>query len=231
MNDPRIQERHVSRVAMLLFAATMLQTLSSSALAGSNENAKISCHIQVHSTSKGSPSPCSSPPLLPCNQNEGAFNVTGDVETPYDLYLLVADGDSAMGVAGVSLGITYKGDPGVGVDVFAWSLCADLEFGSNSSGPFWPSSGAGNVITWDAAYNCQKTGAPGDLSGGVTAVIGAFYVIAYSPDIFRVTTRTYVHPPRIVVVNCAAEGDTISVSQNAGRVGFGSQGGGFDPCD
>lgn len=219
------------RFGVLLIAVTVLQTVSSSAMGASNEDAKIACHIQAHSTSKGSPSPCSSLPSLPCNESEGAFTVTGNLDTPYDLYLLVVDGDSTMGVAGVSLGITYKGDPEVGVDVFGWSLCADLEFGSGSSAASWPNSGAGNVFTWDAAYNCQKMAAPGDASGGVTAIIGVFYVIAYSSDIFRVTTRTYVHPPRIVVVNCAAEGDSIPVAQNAGRVAFGSQGGGFDPCD
>jgi len=81
-------------------------------------------------------------------------------------------------------GIDYdNGNPagtsdGQRVDVFAWHLCATLEFQYPT--PAWPSPGAGTIITWDAVNTCQQ---------GLYATAGYFYLAAYHADRFAIIPR------------------------------------------
>jgi hypothetical protein len=195
------------------------------ALAGSNDQAKIAAHLQVPITGKGAPPVCEQAELPPCNPVESHLSVQGDIGTGYYLYLLVLDGDAEAGVAGASFGISY----GETLLVRSWVLCADLEFDGGPEGSPWPSSGSGNVITWNSDSRCQNSPAVGDSSGGVTAVLGAFYVYAYAEDNFYVTKRLYAPTPDLDVADCSAVSSHLSFPNAAGMVAFGGLTG-FDPC-
>jgi len=197
--------------------------------AGLNTNAKIACHLVAHSSKT---LPCQSPPKPPCNPGSSAFTTHGNLNTPYDLYILVADGDSSGGIAAAEFGIAYKGTSQEGLDVLGWTLCGDAEYGSHPDAPAWPLAGSGTIIVWDHTANCQKATAIGDLDAGVTAVAGCLYVYAFSNDIFKITKRPLISPPVVSVVGCgkAAVRDTLDFPRSVGKVAFGQGGGGFDPC-
>lgn len=213
----------------ILITALCLPLAISSVAAGPNSNAKIAGHLRVHTAKSNA---CDSPPTPPCNSGEQNLTVYGDLNTDYDLYLLVLDGDATAGVAGASFGISYKGGIHQGMDVFDWTFCGDAEYGSDPDGPYWPADGSGNVFVWNWDTNCQNTSASGDNDGGVTAVIGALYVYAYGNDTFKITRRNYTSHPNIAVASCAASSvlDTLAYPQAVGKVAFGSSGGGYDPC-
>jgi len=150
------------------------------------------------------------------------------VGVAYDLYLYVVDADSTVGVAGASFGLSYDGAAQSGIDVFSWTRCADMEF-PGGDGTAWPDSGSGNVVTWDHSLNCQATPVPGDQDGGVGAVLGTFYVYAYSSDVFQITPRNYVPNPDFDVSDCNGAVSHLTYPGNAGEVGFGGSSG-RDPC-
>lgn len=198
-------------------------------LAGPNQNAKIACHLVARSSKTN---PCDSPPRPPCNSGESNFQIQGAISVTYDCYIIIADGDSAAGLAGAEFGISYKGNTQQGVDVLGWYLCADAEFGSPTSAPPWPEDGSGNVIIWNRITNCQKTPAVGDLDAGVTAILGSLVVYAYSKDNLKITKRPGISPSIVSVAGCSgiAIRDTLAFPQALGKVKFGSGGGGSDPC-
>ena len=189
-----------------------------------NDNAKIAAHL-VPRMPGGTPS-CSDAPTPACNPGQASLNVQGLPGTDYDMYLVVLDGDAGEGVAGASFGIGY----GSNVYVGDWRLCADLQFPGGPSGASWPAAGSGNLVTWNPQSNCQNSPAPNDADGGVTVVIGAFYVYAYGSDEFAITRREYAATPDFQVVDCSAEAYNLLYPGHAGRVGFGVDLAGYDPC-
>jgi hypothetical protein len=147
--------------------------------------------------------------------------------TLYFAYALVVDGSLTEGVSGASFGIDYDGALQSGVDIWTWQLCADAE--SPDAG--WPGAGTGNVLTFNAATNCQTTG---NANIGAVAVLGYFYCGSYTPDLFRVTP----HPDSGVgtVLNCAGAVDTVHQEENDscthfGTLGFGPGRNGNNPCE
>jgi hypothetical protein len=116
------------------------------------------------------------------------YSTSGELNTAYDLYLVVAGIDSTNigDVAGASCGIQYDNADGSGVDVFQWTFCADgLEFKNGpDGGADWPASGGGNRMTWTT---CQNMISPGYTGSSIQVTFGAFYVFAYSPDRFTIT--------------------------------------------
>jgi len=119
----------------------------------------------------------------------------------YYLYLVVAKGDSMPDLAGFQCGITYQNGalPGtspeqdlIATDVYAFTLCATLEFVSPGP-PSWLQPGGGNLITWDRERVCQT---------GELAVAGYWYVGSYGADEFRLTRRPSDN--RAVVASCQA---------------------------
>ena len=204
-----------------------ISVLAGAAYSGPNSNVKIAAHLIPHVAKT---SPCANPPLLPCNLGESNLSIEGDIGVFYDLYLLVMDGDPITGISGAAFGISYKGTVGSGLDVYQWTPCADVSFGSGGS-KAWPDAGSGNVINWDRVDNCQDTSAPGDTDGGVSAVLGALYVYAYGKDTFKITERNFLSGvPTISVVDCQAVVDTLTIGAAGGKVKFGPGGGAFDPC-
>ncbi|TPW15945.1 MAG: hypothetical protein FD129_814 [bacterium] len=112
----------------------------------------------------------------------------------YFVFLLAAP-ERLNSMAGALLGITYDlgASNGInnnrGIDIYAWHLCATLEFGSPA--PSWPAPGSGNLITWDAVNNCQT---------GQWAVAGYFYLTAFHPDRLSIIPRPADN--RAVVASC-----------------------------
>ena len=206
-----------------VLALVLIFGLAARSFAGANDNAKIALHLQLKPTGKAPPV-CSRLSSPPCNP-DSVLSVHGNLQTGYDLYFVVLDGDSSAGIGGASFGISY----GPNLYVGTWSLCADLEFPGGLSGILWPNSGSGNVLTWDSEHNCQRTPAPGDLGGGVTGILGSLYVYAYTEESLSVTPRNYVLNPDLQVSDCTSNASAVVFPDHAGKVGFGMIPG-YDPC-
>jgi hypothetical protein len=105
------------------------------------------------------------------------------------------------------------------VDVYAWTICADLQF--SSADPAWPAPGSGTLLTWTQAH-CRTP---------PTAVAGYFYVGAYGPDVMRLTARPASGAAKVATCNSA---ETVLDPANAlGTVVFSAGAGveGYNPCD
>lgn len=182
------------RGTILLTLALLGATLPRTAGAGANANALICLHAQ----SVVSKNACTRPlPLYYTVVDHAAL-----LPSAYFVYLVVVDGNGTAGIGGLQCGVQYDGAPNSGVDVYAWQLCATLEFTSTG----WPASGGGNLITWDTAGRCQRT-EPGGAGTGVTALAGYFYCAAYSPDLFRVIPRPI--DGKAKVADCSSNEDLI----------------------
>lgn len=214
------------RRLVLATSATLLATvLAMPAMADvQNEDVVIALHSSGM-TVKGSLI-CSSDPvtnMVPCT----AFDTDEVLNNGSDVYLVVA---LASELAGLSCGLQYDSASSQGVDIFGWTLCADLEFPNSGPTGAWPAAGGGNRITWNAATNCQNT----VVGDGVMAVAGSFYTFAYSADTFRITpNRNLMSGPEMTVANCSAletELDTLAVNPPYGWVDFGG-GMGYNPCE
>lgn len=164
--------------------------------AGPNAGAKILIHLAAPTTKNICTGSFAGPAC-------SAMVVKGTLyPTTYFAYLLVAGGSASAGISGVQCGISYGPTIGVGVDVYSWSLCADLQFPSND----WPESGGGNLITWNPEVHCKRT-EPGGGGTGVVAAAGYFYCAAYSPDNLSVTARPVDQCAK--VVSCEAIEDIL----------------------
>jgi hypothetical protein len=157
---------------------------------------------------------------------------------PGQVYVVVA-GAGNDGLAAASFGVNYSGSNGAGIDprFILWTPCADgLAFPNNDGvhGDF-PQPGGGLRITWNAPSSCQFESI---VPYGVHAVIGVFYVYAYSDDVFRLTPNNNLQTGHeAAVANCAGiETNLFDVfpvwyveNWTMGRVGFGAQSG-YTPC-
>ena len=188
--------------------------------AGTQDGSVVALHAKAHALKNYCLAP--NAPLIACSQ----FTKTWPVGSSSDVYLIVAKAQQAPGVAGVSCGIMYNPAIGGGVDVYQTYLCADLEFTNAGAYGEWPRAGGGNRITWVSTTNCQRT-----LYGteGVQAVAEAFYVYAYSPDMFSVTpNNNLVSGPELAVADCAASTTYLPLTGFGGAIGFGQPG--YNPC-
>ncbi len=228
----------MKRVLLIVTAVAVVMAMNVPAWAGTNPNCVFTLHAKGHTTKATTIcttwSPNSGTPL-PCSN----YNTSWPTKLVTDVYLVIARGDTALvpgwGLAGVSCGVYYDNAVGSGVDVFGWTLCADLEFtnGNLTCPPDippceWPISGGGNRITWVMTTNCQQTIAGSD---GVHAVAGAFYLYAYNPDIFYLTHNRNLMIPELAVANCKANTDLLPFNR-AGQVAFSTDGSalGCNPC-
>lgn len=112
------------------------------------------------------------------------------------MYLLAAELERPA-VLGVDFGIAYDAAPGHGVDVISWTPCSEIQFTSDG----WPASGTGNLLTWDHATVCVEDSVA--TPGNHRAVLGVFYVYAYSADVFRVTPRAFTPDPGPHFLDCS----------------------------
>jgi len=172
-------------VGVLALGALVLTPLNSEAQISMKP--KILLHIKAITTKL----PCAVPATLGglCANADN----TGDLGQGYHMQVIVDLGDSVAGeiaidplngLAGVQFGVTYPGqynETGTGsmINVFAWTLCATLEFKSPPPTE-WPGPGSGNLITWDAVNLCQR---------GRLSTAGFFYLTAYSAGTFQLIPR------------------------------------------
>lgn len=175
--------------------------------------------ILLHLTATVAKNPCAAGFLANCT----TAVTNGELNRPTFAYLLVQPAN-VPDLAGVQCGIRYEnGQPGdeangTGIDIFAWTLCATLEF--PTEGPDkWPKPGGGNLITWDRVNNCQST----------IAVAGFFYLTAYSADRLILTERPVDGLAK--VARCTAEEFNV-VPGNLGFASFsaGAVTAGCTPC-
>jgi hypothetical protein len=164
--------------------------------------------------------PCSRALLADCR----TAVTDGAVGSPAYVYVLGVRG-SLPSVSAVQCGLVYgSGEPAArtdraGIDIFEWTRCATLEYPSGSPRP-WPGPGGGNLVVYDAVQACQV---------GETAVMGYFYLNAYSPDALNLVARPA--SGLAGVTDCGAA-ETPLGPADLGAVAFtvGGGGGGCNPC-
>lgn len=153
--------------------------------------------------------------------------LTVPAEGPYwFVYLLAAKGSSPANVAAVRTGVTYQGGASggqndhTGIDVLAWRLCATMD-NVTPNVPEWPAPGSGNTVSWDLPESCQEQS---------TAVIGYFYIAAYSPDVLRLTGDPADGDAEIR--DCDSDMHGLNESRDLGSVAFGAgtQEAACNPC-
>ena len=191
------------RFAMLLFSATAVTAVTTAAHAGS-----LPQGIFLHLAPAGTSSPCSTIPIT----QAGDVVTNGQVRTGtgpnYFAFLLGARGDLG-GLGGLQCGIDYENGNaggqgnGIGVDIFSWQRCAQLEF--KSPVPAWPAPGSSNLITWNTVTRCQT---------GDYAVAGYFYLTAHGPDRLSVIPRPVDDAAKL------ADCGSIEAPLEVGRLGF-----------
>ncbi len=228
--------RALLRAGRLIVAAILpLAVGTSTVLAGSQDGAVVVLHAGPH-LMKGD-TPCDyadGESWFPCRD----FRTTWPLNTPANVYLVVAQGNPDPGVAGLSCGILYNNGEtghatmtdGEGVDLFSWSPCAS---GLYPVPPYpdpddFPASGGGHRMTWNAVTDCQTAVLGND---GVHTVAGSFYVFAYSDDVFEITPNRTIadHPDEFQVGDCDLQLTDLPYPEAAGAVAFGT-GTGYNPC-
>jgi hypothetical protein len=153
------------------------------------------------------------------------------------VFLLVVRASSG-GIWGASCGVTYDPNtgPGNGIDprYVTWAGCSDgLEFLSDGGHGNFPAPDGGIRITW---VTCQN-----QIFGrvGVHAVLGAFYVYAYSEDVLKITPNYNVPPgPEMAVESCSGQQQNLAEFYSpsfwpylGGAVHFGGDGSrSYNPC-
>jgi hypothetical protein len=222
----------LGRIALI--PAVLSLTVAGSAFAQLNngqEQSVVAAHAQGHNT-KGIN--CGDwDPNMPCDR----FTVDWPVGVGADVYFIIANADSALGVSGVSLGVDYGNTPGVqqdgqGCDVFGYTFCADLQYTNgidpNDTSTEFPAAGGGNRLIWVRTTNCQRHVVP---PFEVEAVACVFYVYAYGPDQFLVDmNRNLYTGPEFQIVDCPGPAlSDMAWPSHAGVVEFGS-GAGYNPC-
>jgi hypothetical protein len=185
---------------------------------------KVAVHLGLHEVATAI---CDGAPELH-GIDCGSVATDGDLMTGYDLYIVIAQGDSTKGIAGLTFGIQYDDAPGSGVDLMGtpkFALCANgLQYPSAT----WPASGSGNSITWNPETGCQRTVLP---PYGVHATAGAFYVYAYSEDRFMITPHSKLQTPVLSVADCSAVlTELTSPGTDSGWAAFGELALGCTPC-
>lgn len=144
----------------------------------------------------------------------------------YFLYVEVHQGDDDAGLgswrrlAGVQFSVDYDAAPGSGVDIFTWTYCTDLHFSADGVNGPWPSPLSSNLLTWDPYNNCQND---------EVAIVGYFYLAAYSPDVVRVLPRVVDGQSKLA--DCAGS-EFLLHGADLGRVAFSSAAAtpGCNPC-
>jgi hypothetical protein len=154
--------------------------------------------------------------------------VTGSLQKDYFAIACVFGGQPKdfnpqdYGISGVQFAIDYDGGSQSGVDIYSWNVCAD---GLDVPTDNWPAPRTGDIVTWivdrETGDGCQEN-VPGTAEDGVTAIIGYFYLTAYSTD--RLAVISDRRPdPHLAITTCPT-GYTYELdpSEQAGNVGFSS---------
>jgi len=129
------------------------------------------------------------------------YNVVRPIhESPGPIVYLVVAQLGSVGILAASCGIDYDGGPGTGLDprFVSWTGCTDgAEYTSEGPNGDWPNPGAGIRVTW---LTCQNQDIP---PNGVHAVLGCFYLYAYSGALLEVTPNNNLDSgPEAAVTSC-----------------------------
>jgi hypothetical protein len=187
------------------------------AQAGPNANGKMILHVVP--AVKKTPVGCGN--TLP--KEATGIATHGDVNAQgYYVYVLVTDYDLRRGIAGVQFGVSYDDSSDSGVDVLSWQSCALYEWPMDG----WPASDNGNLLTWNQADDCQDK---------MPLVVGFFYVVAHSPDRFKIIPRPVDGLARVAICGIEShmkEKDMVDdlILENLGWVDFGGNKG-YNPWD
>jgi hypothetical protein len=232
-----------------LLAATLLVLTAPSAIAGM-ENVRFCLHRKpAFVSTKAVPDLCDDPATATVepNYSPNYENLTCDQYAvkaplgPSTVYVVVAQAGTE-GVGAVSFGVYYGSNyyqvPGQGIisSQTTWTSCANgLMFPGGPFGDF-PVSESGVRITWNTSTSCanQVIG-----NHGVHAVVGCFYVYAYSSTVFQLTDNQSLQSehPELGVADCL--GHTTDYYLLLGpvyyhsilaRVQFGEGSGAYNPC-
>jgi hypothetical protein len=215
----------MKRLCIVTLVALVAGFGAKGAEGASYTHAKIALHL-TNPPSKSTQSViCQTESPITLNIPCSAYVVDGATAASYSLYVVVAGIDAAdtsealaAGTKGIALGVSYNGATSAGVDVSAWTSCADLEFPND-----WPAAGGGNVLTW---VECQTHSVPPD---GVHVVVGAFSIYAYSADRFLITRNNKLGSPALQVADCSGAQWDVDPT-NAGQVSFDPANPGCNPC-
>lgn len=227
--------------------AVLALTLTSGVLFAANEDARFALHAKDNfSPTKTISQLC--PDLDPSDGINGSYdpNFEGVDCTQYatsrgtnefpgpHVYLVVGQADIS-GISGASCGVDYTvgGSTGISETFTTFMSCTDgLEFRNSGANGEFPRPGGGLRITWSS---CQLQ----TINGwGVHAVMGVFYVYAYSPDSLQLTPNNNLDSgiPELAVTACAGGTrnlwdivDPSLIPLVVGRVDFGG-GAGYTPC-
>jgi len=233
----------MGRIVFLLGGISILA--QSPAFAVPNSGARIALHRQATQSPVTGSQLCG--PLSP-NGNQlpcSAYTVTAPAPGASFVYVVAAMADAGAGVSFVSFGIDFDGrdpdgQPGTGDEhgimpaYVSWTQCADgLNLSKNGGFGDWPAPLSSGRISWNG---CQNT----VIGGTVHAVVGCFYLYAYSEDVFRITPNNNVQSgPELSIAGCdGIPTNLLSIYPPelyptlAGRVEFGGDGSqGFNPCN
>ena len=180
------------------------------------------------------------PSPIPCSNYITAGPLGANL-TGATVYLVVGKAGTE-GVAAASFGVDYHGGTnlpaGTGIDpaFVTFTPCADgLTFPNDGGNGDFPKPKGGIRITWNNSTSCQTQVIGSD---GVHAVVGSFYMYAYSTDSFQVTGNNNLQGgvPELAVANCAGVttdlyqvwGPSVYL-QLCGRLDLGG-GAGYNPC-
>lgn len=230
------------RASCPVFLLLPLCLVSEPAFAASNTGTRIALHRKATTTNVSSICTTYNPnaDLLACS----GYTVTGPAPGASLVYVVAALADPEAGVREVSMGIDYEGrdassgnsgEPyGIAPLFTQFNSCADgLIYSDDGGFGDWPKPKSGVHVTWQG---CRT-----DIVGGTThAVIGAFYVYAYSEDVLRITPNNvrYDDHSELRVVDCAGQStDLLPLyppqlwESLTGTVHLGGDGSlGFNPC-
>lgn len=208
------------------FAVTcLLIAVPQIATAGTLDGINVGLHLQPRVTKNNCTAGQAGTLQFACNEFPGeseasSLNLQGELDTPYDLYVVLLDIPPNFGIQGIEFGISFDGEAGAGLDTYGVEKCADQEF----SGLGWPNAGGSVTYTW---ISCQNTVDPTDPDGQAVAVASVIYAYAYSDDQACITVKA---SGVFGATDCAATSSDLTGNfpWNAGCVGFDQAG--FDPC-
>ena len=126
----------MKRAVLVLVVAAFATTLAIPALAQTQPNAKIALHVKAKATKSVNICPTGPAPEDPNTAGTACSSYTTEfgLLAGADVYMVVAQADPALGIAGVSCGVEYTAD----LSMSGWTLCADLEFPNDGPNGGWP---------------------------------------------------------------------------------------------
>ena len=233
---------------VLLLTGAML-LVASSAMAAM-ENVRFALHRKdKFSSTKTIPNLCDNPGTTseepnysPNFDNGGAgtpceqYTVTAPAPAPSTVYVVIWNPDSP--ISGASFGVDYDGSAGSGIDpnFTTWTLCADgLSFPNDGGNGEFPKPKGGIRLTWTLPTSCASE----TVGGIIHAMVGSFYVYAYSAAVLRLTENNNLVGglPELAVADCAGATTLMEeiypanlIDNLLGRVQFGAGNQGYIPC-